>query len=128
MLIELDHHSGVPIYRQIIDQLTQMIVTAELTPGTQLETVRDLAKRLKVNPMTVSKAYAFMENDGLLERKRGIGLFVAIVDQADSEQIKLNIFIDIMKKAALASAQMGLPKDKALEIFQQCLGDAEGKQ
>ncbi len=79
MLLEIDHHSGVPIYRQIIRQIRQQIMTGGLKEGDQLETVRNLAARLKVNPMTISKAYSFLEAEGLVERKRGIGLFVAKV-------------------------------------------------
>jgi len=47
MLLEIDHHSGVPIYRQIIDQVTKLIVAGQLAVGEQLMTVRDLAASLK---------------------------------------------------------------------------------
>jgi GntR family transcriptional regulator len=67
MLFEIDTHSGVPIFRQIIDQIRKQITTGLLPEGRQLETVRDLAARLKVNPMTISKAYSLLEAEGLLD-------------------------------------------------------------
>ena len=79
MLLEIDHHSGVPIYRQVIEQIRRQIMAGQLTEGQQLDSVRDLAGRLRVNPMTISKAYALLEVEGLAERRRGIGLFVARV-------------------------------------------------
>ncbi|MBN2591295.1 MAG: GntR family transcriptional regulator, partial [Sedimentisphaerales bacterium] len=61
MLLEIDHHSGQPIYRQVIDQIRQQIMAGQLREGEQLVTVRDLAGQLRVNPMTISKAYALLE-------------------------------------------------------------------
>ena len=58
MLLEIDPRSGVPIYRQIIEQVRQQVLLGELAEGDQLPTVRSLAPQLKVNPMTVSKAYS----------------------------------------------------------------------
>ena len=55
MLLEIDHHSGVPIYRQVVRQIRRHIMTDGLKEGEQLETVRDLAARLKVNPMTIKE-------------------------------------------------------------------------
>jgi GntR family transcriptional regulator len=76
MLISLDKHGGIPIYRQVMDQLKEQIMTGRLPEGTQLESVAALSARLKVNPMTISKAYASMVQDGLLERRAGVGVFV----------------------------------------------------
>ena len=65
MLLDIDTHSGVPIYRQIMDQIRSQILTGELPEARQLDTVRELARRLKVNPMTISKAYSFLEAEGV---------------------------------------------------------------
>lgn len=119
MLLEIDHHSGVPIYRQIIRQIRQQIITDGLKEGDQLETVRTLAARLKVNPMTVSKAYAFLEVEGLVERKRGIGLFVVKVRKGQKDQIKGQLLNNIVNKAAIAAIQLGISEDKAVEFFKK---------
>ena len=63
MLLEIDTHSGVPIYRQIVRQIRQYIITGQAPQGRQLPTVRQSGRQLKVNPMTVSKAYSIQETE-----------------------------------------------------------------
>lgn len=119
MLLEIDHHSGVPIYRQVIRQIRQQIITDGLKEGDQLETVRDLAARLKVNPMTISKAYSFLENEGLVERKRGIGLFVSKVKKGQLGQIKTKLFDTVLNKAAITAIQLGISEGDAIESLKK---------
>ena len=119
MLLEIDHHSGVPIYRQVIRQIRQQIMTDGLKHGDQLETVRDLSARLKVNPMTISKAYSFLEVEGLVERKRGIGLFVAKVRKGQRDQIRAKLLNSIVNKAAITSIQLGVSEDEAIESLKK---------
>ncbi len=95
MLLEIDHHSGVPIYRQVIEQIRQQIMAGQLSEGEQLMSVRELAAQLRVNPMTISKAYALLEVEGLTERRRGIGLFVARVRKSQKERTKARLLEEI---------------------------------
>ncbi len=119
MLLEIDHHSGVPIYRQVIRQIRQQIMTDSLKHEDQLETVRDLAARLKVNPMTISKAYSFLEAEGLVERKRGIGLFVAKVRKGQRDQIRAKLLNSIVNKAAITAIQLGVSENEAIESLKK---------
>jgi GntR family transcriptional regulator len=73
----LDAHSGVPVYRQLIDQVQAAIATGALRPGDQLPTVRLVAVELAINPNTVSRAYREMEIRGILDTQQGTGTFVA---------------------------------------------------
>jgi len=73
---KLDPKSGVPFYRQIIDQIRYGIVAGSLTVGEQLPTVRALAVELKVNLNTVSKAYKELEIQKVLESHQGTGTFI----------------------------------------------------
>ena len=117
MLIEIDHHIGVPIYRQIITQVRQQIMTDDLKEGEQLEPVRELAARLNVNPMTVSKAYSHMEGEGLVERRRGVGIFVAAVKQGKKDRIKDQLLDEVIDKAAAMAIQLGISEEEAIEFF-----------
>ena len=119
MLLEIDHHSGVPIYRQVIEQIRQQIMTDGLKHGDQLETVRDLAARLKVNPMTISKAYSFLETEGLVERRRGIGLFVAKIRRGQRDRIKAQLLNNIVNKAAVTAIQLGVSESEAIESLKR---------
>ena len=71
----IDLHSGVPVYRQLIDQVRSGIASGSLTAGDQLPTVRQLAVDLEINPNTVMRAYRELELGGLLETHQGTGTF-----------------------------------------------------
>jgi GntR family transcriptional regulator len=73
----LDEHSGVPVYRQLIDQVQAAIASGALRAADQLPTVRQVAVDLAINPNTVSRAYREMEIRGLLDTQQGTGTFVA---------------------------------------------------
>src|SRR5262250_1641844 len=73
----LDLHSGVPVYRQIIDQVVGGIAASALIGGDQLPTVRQLAVDLAINPNTVIRAYRELEIRGVLETQQGTGTFIS---------------------------------------------------
>jgi GntR family transcriptional regulator len=76
-MFTLDPHSGIPIYRQLQEQVRRLVASGQLRPGTELPSVRELALSHAVNPMTVSKAYGLLETEGLLQRNRGRPMTVA---------------------------------------------------
>ena len=73
----LKPHSGVPIYRQLLEQIRRLVASGQLAPGTALPSIRELALEHAINPMTVSKVYALLESEGVLERNRGKPMTVA---------------------------------------------------
>lgn len=73
----LDLHTGVPVYRQLIDQVRAGIASGALSAGDQLPTVRQLAVDLAINPNTVMRAYRELELGGLLETHQGTGTFIS---------------------------------------------------
>lgn len=79
---KLNPNSGVPIYRQIMDQIRHGIASGRLSPCDQLPTVRALAVELAVNPNTVIKAYSLLEQQGVLTTEQGSGTFVAQLPKA----------------------------------------------
>lgn len=84
----LDAHSGVPVYRQLIDQVQAAVATGALKTGDQLPTVRRVAVDLAINPNTVARAYREMELRGILDTQQGTGTFVADnpVDRTPAER------------------------------------------
>jgi GntR family transcriptional regulator len=86
--LQLDLHTGVPVYRQVIDQVRGAIAGGQLTPGDQLPTVRQLAVDLAINPNTVVRAYRELELGGLLETHQGTGTFISAqkIRRADAER------------------------------------------
>jgi GntR family transcriptional regulator len=74
---QLNAHSGVPVYRQLMDQVQGALAAGRLKSGDQLPTVRQAAVDLAINPNTVTRAYREMEIRGLLETQQGTGTFIA---------------------------------------------------
>ncbi len=74
---QLDAHSGVPVYRQMIDQVQGALASGRLKAGDQLPTIRQVAVDLAINPNTVTRAYREMEIRGMLETQQGTGTFIA---------------------------------------------------
>ena len=102
MLIVVDPHSGVPVYRQLMDQIKFHIASGLLVPGEELPSTRALSSELGVNPMTISKAYSFLEREGVLERRPGRPLVVRAVE---SEQIRAQK-IEQLRQSLISSVTM----------------------
>ena len=104
--LRLDLHSGVPVYRQIIDQVRAGIAAGSLTMGDQLPTVRQLAVDLAINPNTVLRAYRELELGGLLETHQGTGTFITAkkIRQSDAERERqlVQIVGDFVARAGAA--------------------------
>jgi len=77
LMIEIATGDTRPISKQIVDGVRMKIATGDLQLGVQLPSVRGLAQQLAINPNTVAKAYAELTNEGWLESRQGLGLFVA---------------------------------------------------
>jgi GntR family transcriptional regulator len=108
MFLYLNPQSGLPIYRQMLQQLRERISSGQLAADTQLPSVRDLSAELHINPLTVGKVYQMLEREGLVEFRRGQGTFITAgrkplsaaeqqkliqpaIDQVVSEAIHLGI-------------------------------------
>lgn len=77
MFISVNPSSGEPLYRQVMRQLRERIVSGQLARGEKLPSVRDLSAEAGLNPLTVAKVYQFLEREGFVETRRGHGTFVA---------------------------------------------------
>ena len=103
----LKPQSGVPIYRQILEKVRRMVASGQLAPGAELPSVRDLALKHAVNPMTISKAYSLLEAEGMLERNRGRPMTVA--SQARNSSLlnrRLQQIQPLVEQTVLAAKQL----------------------
>jgi GntR family transcriptional regulator len=103
---QLDLHSGVPVYRQIIDRVRGGLAAGALKAGDQLPTVRQLAVDLAINPNTVVRAYKELELGGLLETHQGTGTFISAQKlsrpNAERERQLRQIAADAVSRAGAA--------------------------
>ena len=115
----LDNKSGVPFYRQIIEQIKFGIANGELGPGDRLPTVRQLAVELAINPNTVVRAYRELEIEGTLDTQQGSGTFIGSskpeIDRLEKQRMLDQILTELMARAS----SYGLTLDEVLEGLRQ---------
>ena len=121
MLFFVDPQSGVPIFRQLIDQVKLHIASGLLKPGNELPSIRSLSIPLGVNPMTISKAYNLLVHDGVLDRRAGRPLVVAQFDDeelGDRRQEQLQVSL---QPAVNLVAQLEMNSSEAIGLFKSML-------
>lgn len=120
----LKPQSGIPIYRQILEQVRRMVASGQLPPGAELPSVRDLALKHAVNPMTVSKAYSLLEAEGLLERNRGLPMTVASQARSASQlSRRLQQLQPLIEHTVLAAKQLELSEAELVKSVRRIWED-----
>lgn len=122
----LNPQSGIPIYRQLIDQVRRMTAGGQLKAGDDLPSVRELALEHAVNPMTISKAYSILETEGLLVRQRGKPMQVAaenpLVKTKESRLAHLRPQLDSL---VVAARQLEISDDALIKELKKLLGELQ---
>jgi GntR family transcriptional regulator len=114
----LKPHSGVPIYRQLLEQIRRLVAGGQLAPGSALPSIRDLAVRHAINPMTVSKVYSLLESEGVLERNRGKPMTVAARPKAKAPlKTRLEEIEPQLENLILAARQLELEADALVDAL-----------
>lgn len=125
MILVVDPHSGIPVYRQVVDQLRFQVASGVLRPGDEIPSTRALSAQLGVNPMTVSKAYALLEGEGVLERRPGLPLVVRKQGKTKEHSSKLDQLEQTLRPAALKAKQMGIGVEDASDLFFRLLNEED---
>ena len=120
-MISLSSLSRTPIYQQIIDQILAQIACGAFQADEQLPGVRNLAQDLGINPNTVVKAYAELENSGYIYSVQGKGSFVKKHD--DNNNHLLTIKLEEVKKDLQLLMQLGLPIDRVNALVREVYGN-----
>ena len=119
IVIKLDLKSGVPFYRQVIDQVKAAIATETLSPGDRLPTVRQLAVDLSINPNTVSRAYTELELTGLVETQMGSGTFVGSRQVMPDDVERRRILDQLCQEFLSRASTHGFTLDDVLQNLEQ---------
>lgn len=123
-MFTLNPQSGIPIYRQLAEQVRRMVAGGQLKEGDELPSVRELALEHAVNPMTISKAYSLLEVEGLLMRQRGKPMQIAPQDkQQNSEQERLQHLRPQLEQLILAARQLEIPDKVLIANLRKLLDD-----
>ncbi len=121
MLFLLDSQCGVPYYRQIMDQVKLHVATGVLVEGDELPSIRSMAVTLGVNPMTVSKAYAFLENEQVLDRRPGRPLVVRAHTAVQLQQRREDRLRSALDETVILVRNLEIPTKQALVVFREAL-------
>jgi GntR family transcriptional regulator len=120
---EINPTSGVPIYRQIVDQVRALVVGGNLAPGDLLPSVRQVARDASVNPMTVSKAYSRLETEGVVRRVRGQGMEVLAPARDGTLDERKHQFRETIEPALHRARQLGLSRSQIRDVISSLLQD-----
>ncbi len=126
LVFDIQPQLATPIYRQVVEQVQRLVAGGQLGPGAELPSVRAVAERHAINPMTVSKAYSLLEAEGLLERRRGVGMVVAASAQpAREDQDRLALLQPALQALARQAHQLGISPEQAAAGLDQAFQSIE---
>lgn len=124
--LKLSQASGVPYYRQIVDQVTELIRSGQLQPSAQLPSVRDLASQLLVSLITVRRAYSDLEHGRLIVLRQGYGTFVADEVAGASREQALTEAREALAEAISRARRLGLDLETIRRILDELLEEEAG--
>ena len=116
--------SSEPIYRQLVEQVRRLSASGQLRPGDEMPSVREIAQALALNPMTVSKAYSLLEMEGVLARRRGLGMVVAESASAQPAD-RVGLLRPTLERAAVEARQLELDPETVLSLFATILKETK---
>lgn len=121
MFIRIESSSGVPILRQIADQIRSHCAAGTLLPGDRLPSVRQLAKELTVNPNTVLHVYERLTSEGLLERRQGDGTFVATTLPRGQAKAEREFLVSEIDRLCHRAVDLGIDPQEVQRLFNESL-------
>lgn len=125
---QINPHSGVPVYRQMVDQVKYYVASGGLKPGDQLPSIRELAQRLAVNPTTVVRVYSDLEHEGVIEMRHGKGAFVTAAGRRMSAGERERALRELARHLAVEAVQMGASTAQVLDCVREALADLRGAE
>ena len=121
MLIQLNFRSGKPVYLQVVDQIKSAAASGALQPGESLPSIRPLAEQLRLNRNTIAKAYAELENQGVIETIAGKGCFVAQNNSPLKKAVREKMLADEIDAAIVQAHHLQVNAKDFLELVKDRL-------
>ena len=118
MYLHLNHNSGEPIYRQIIEAIKYKVASGQLATDERLPSIRGLAEELKINTRTVVKAYDELQHAGLVVMRHGQGVFVASNHGVTSESVRRKAIGEMARRMLAEAFRLGADKVEVLKVIQ----------
>lgn len=122
----VDPKGNAPVYRQIMDQIRYAIAGGTLVPGDQLPSIRELARDLVVNPMTVVKAYTELSHEGTVVLQHGRGAFVTATGRTLSVSAREQLLRKTLVQVAVEAVQLGIDAPTAARLLSEEIRNLKG--
>jgi GntR family transcriptional regulator len=123
---ETNPHSGIPVYRQMMDQVRYYVAAGVLKAGDQLPSIRELSQRLSVNPTTVVKAYSELEHAEVIEMRHGKGAFISSSASGVSVREREAALQRLARHLVVEAKQMGAAETDLLRVLQAEMANVYG--
>lgn len=117
---QIDPRSGIPVYRQMADQVKYYVASGTISAGDQLPSIRELAEVLTVNPTTVVKAYSELVHEGVIELRHGKGAFVTAAARTSTSPVECEKALRRhARQLAIEAAQMGATPRQVIQMVEE---------
>jgi GntR family transcriptional regulator len=127
MILQIDFKAGKPVYLQLVDQIRYAAAAGRLRPGEPLPSIRPLAEELRVNRNTIAKAYAELENQGVIETLPGKGCFLKANSSPFTKPVRHKLLLTEIDEAVVMAHHLQVDRDKFLALVQERLDYFENK-
>ncbi|HKQ37301.1 MAG TPA: GntR family transcriptional regulator [Verrucomicrobiae bacterium] len=121
MILQINFKSGKPAYLQLVDQVKAAVASGSLRAGDSLPGIRPLAEDLRLNRNTVAKAYAELENQGVIETAPGKGCFIAGNNSPLKKEVRLKMLSDEIDAAIVQAHHLQIADDQLLDLVRKRL-------
>ncbi len=125
MRLHLSNQNPTPYYLQIFEQVRQLILSGELSPGEALPSIRQLAQELLTSVITVKRAYQELEAAGLITTRPGLGTFVAGLDEESCRSLALGAGREALGRAVREAKRLGLSPEQIRRLVESLLTEWE---
>ena len=119
MILRIDTTSSVPVYAQIVDQVKRAIASGVLRPGDLLPSLRETSINLRVNPLTVGKAYKLLEQEKLIETRHGLGSFVTASALTSANDYRREVLAQALDSVLVDAFQLGIKFDDIRKLLDE---------
>jgi len=127
MIFQIDFKSGTPVYLQLVEQIRHAAASGGLRTGEPLPSIRPLAEELRVNRNTVAKAYAELENQGVIETVAGKGCFLKAVGSPLTKTARNDLLVQEIDRAVVAAHHLQISDAELLALVKKRLEAFERK-
>jgi len=119
MILRIDTTSSLPVYAQIVDQVKRAITTGSLKEGDALPSLRETALKLRINPLTVGKAYKQLEQEGFVETRHGLRIYVTAKEQITTDEFRRKTLSKAIDDLLVDAFQLGVSADELRRLIEE---------